>query len=195
MTDKFSDNNVLLKKFNDRDRTAFGQVYSMFYSELYYYTSNLYQNSSIEACDIIQDVFVNIWQSPKRKFDRLEGIKAYLFVSIKNSYRNFYVHNKLTNKLNHKLAEDDDLFIVQAVESEIFSIVPSMLNMLPEECAKSFKMFIEGWDIKEIAEVLGKKKSTIYNQRQEAIAILRKQMKNGLIIVFMIQNFAQNGMK
>lgn len=176
MLSKFNDNNTLLNKFNNRDRIAFGQVYTMYYTELYYYTSNLYQNSTIEACDIIQDVFVNIWQSNKLKFDKLEGIKAYLFVSIKNSYRNYYVHNKLTNKINHALAEDDDLFIIQAVESEVFSIVPNLLSMLPQECARSFKMFIEGWDIKDIAEILGKKKSTIYNQRHEAIGILKKYL-------------------
>lgn len=178
-----SNNRLLLEKFNCRDRSAFGQVYSMYYNELYYYTSNLYKNSSVDACDIIQDVFVKIWQSPKRKFDKLEGIKAYLYVSIKNSYKNFYVHNKLTHKFNRTLAEDDDLFIVQAVESEIFSVVPNLLNILPQECAKSFKMFIEGWEINEIAEELGKKRSTIYNQRQEAISILKKYMKKSLIVI------------
>ncbi|MEG0500551.1 MAG: sigma-70 family RNA polymerase sigma factor [Rikenellaceae bacterium] len=169
-----SEEAFLLKKFNERDRDAFGRVYMLFYKELYYYASSIYQNTVVEADDVVQDVFFNIWKSKNRKFDRLEGIKAYLFVSIKNNYKNFYAHNKLTNRLTKAFADEDELFIVQAVESEIFSIVPSVLNKLPEECARSFKMFLEGWDIKDIADKLEKKSSTIYNQRKESISILKK---------------------
>lgn len=170
----------LLKKFNERDRDAFGRVYTLFYKELYYYSSSLYQGTQIEADDVIQDVFLNIWKSGNRKFDKLIGIKAYLFISIKNGYKNFYAHNKLTQNLNKSFLKDDDLFVVQAVESDIFSVVPTILNKLPEECAKSFKMFLEGWDINEIAEKMNKKSSTIYTQRQKSISILKKIYKKGV---------------
>lgn len=173
---KIDEYGYLLKKFNERDRDAFGHVYTLYYKELYYYAYSIYQNTNIEADDVIQDVFLNVWKSQDRQFDKLEGIKAYLLVSIKNGYKNFYAHNKLTLNLN-KSFSDDDLFIVQAVESEIYSRVPAILNKLPEECAKSFRMFLEGWDIKEIAEKMKKKSSTIYNQRQKSISILKKYFK------------------
>lgn len=88
-----------------------------------------------------------------------------------------YNHMKVVEKANRYIADDRDFFIINAAEAEVFSFIPSALNILPLECAKSFKLFLEGWNIEEIAEQLGKKKSTIYNQKNDSLELLRKKFK------------------
>lgn len=168
---------LLLKKFNNRDSEVFGEIYNRYYKELYYYTSALYTNTGTDAKDVIQDVFTDIWQNKKLKFDSLIGIKSYIYVVIKNKFRMHFNHMKVVERANNYMADDDDIFIERAAEAEIFSIIPSVLNILPAECAKSFKLFLEGWDIDEIADHLGKKKSTIYNQKNNSLEILRVKCK------------------
>jgi RNA polymerase sigma-70 factor (ECF subfamily) len=61
-------------------------------------------------------------------------------------------------------------------ENEILSVLSSSLDLLPTECAKVFKLCLDGWEIKEIADQLGKSESTVYKQKKEAITILRKKL-------------------
>lgn len=165
---------ILLKKFNNRDSDVFGEIYNRYYKELHYYASTLYAGSDTDPKDIIQDVFIDIWQNRKLQFDSLRGIKSYIYVVIKNKFRMHYNHLKVVEKANRYLVEADDIFVVHAAEAEVFSLIPSALNILPSECAKSFKLFLEGWDVDEIAAHLGKKRSTIYNQKNDALVILRR---------------------
>ena len=54
---------------------------------------------------------------------------------------------------------------------------------------KILKLYLEGWDIKDIAEKLGKSPSTIYTQRQEIIMILKKLMKRELFSFILYISF------
>jgi DNA-directed RNA polymerase specialized sigma24 family protein len=52
------------------------------------------------------------------------------------------------------------------------------MEMLPAECAKIFRLHIEEWEVKEIADRLGKAPSTVYAQKQKAITILKRKLRN-----------------
>lgn len=174
-----------LSKFNDRDSEAFGEIYSLLYKELYYFINSLYKNTVIQPEDIIQDLFFQIWDDKKRKFTSISHLRAFMFVVIKNGYKQHYNHQKFVDKVHHAISADDDYMIFRAAEAEIFSALPPILDMLPEECAKSLKLSLEGWEVKDIAEKLGKQPSTIYNQRKEAISILRKKLSKDMLIVIL----------
>lgn len=82
---------------------------------------------------------------------------------------------------------DEDWLTIYAVEAEVFSLVPVALNLLPEDCAESFKLFLEGYTVKEIAEKQSKPLTTIYSQREKAVAILRSKFpKDKLLIAFIL---------
>lgn len=164
----------LLDQFNNREKDAFGAIYSLIYKELYYFTHSLYKGSTTDATDIIQDVFVDIWEDKKRKFETITGLRSFIYVVIKNKFIKHYRHMKVVNRVSDYIIKD--MSKGYAIEAEIYSLIPEALGLLPEECAKSFKLFLEGYDIKEIAKILGKQPSTIYNQRKEAISILRKKL-------------------
>lgn len=167
---------TLLKRFNNRDNTAFGEVYILLYNELHHFTSRLYRETEIAAGDVIHDTFVYIWEHSTQRFEGIENLKAYLFTSIKNRFRNYIVHQKSVEKFQY---ENSD-FISDVVESETLSIINQAINLLPQECAKVFRLHIDGWQVKDIAEKLGKSESTVYAQKQEAISMLKKKLPKHL---------------
>lgn len=184
MENQNSSEESLLKMFNERDSIAFGAVYDILYREVYCFTSSFYRNSTTDPQDIIQDTFMNIWQNRRLKFDHIKDIKTYIYVVVRNKFRMEYNHLKVVSSVNEKLSKSDDLFIIEAAEAEIFSFLPSVLNMLPVECARTFKLYLEGYETKEIAQILNKTESTIYTQRKDAVAILSKKLsKEKLMII------------
>lgn len=171
--------------FNARESQAFGQIYLLCYDEFYFFSSRLYRETEIASGDVVQDLFMKIWERKELQFTSLEHLKGYMYVSIRNGYREYLSHKHVTDRYIQTVKMTDDYFISQIVETETLSVLSRLTDLLPEECAKVFKLYLEGWEIKEIVEKLGKSSSTVYNQRQEAIRILKKLDLNKLLSIVM----------
>lgn len=180
---------LLLKKFNNRDEYAFGEVYSMFYHDIVLYASMLYRTEIVHPADVVQDIFVKLWQSPNIQFDALYKVKSYVYTAVKNDFRDFISHNKHIEKYRNMISLEDN-FQIDIIENEAYSMIERSLNVLPEECAKIMKMVLDGWKPGEIAEQLGCSQQTVYNQKYEAIQILRKKMNNNKLLFMMLTIFS-----
>lgn len=179
----------LVEQVNRRDTCAFSVVYKMHYNSLYMYITEFFKGNNAEAFDIIQDVFMNIWDS-KTIFESMAHIKDYLFLSVRNHSIKKYNSSKVKDKYNTHLLENPDYFISNMVEVEVVSLLHQMIDSaVTEECARVLRMYIEGKNIKEIATELGKKESTIYNQKNRGIEILKKKYSKSdllpLLLVFL----------
>jgi RNA polymerase sigma-70 factor (ECF subfamily) len=177
---------LLLKQFNDRDGRGFGEVYLSFHRDLYAFAGKLFQEVSITPDDVIQDIYMYIWEKKDIRFDSLGHLKSYLYVAIKNHYRNHLEHLKRVNEYTQQMLLDEDQFVVMIAENEVLSVLSSSLDLLPTECAKVFKLCLDGWEIKEIADKLGKSESTVYKQKNEAISILRKKLSKDKLFFIML---------
>lgn len=167
----------LLLSFNNRCVESFSEVYKLYYDEFYFLAKRLFYNTELHPDDVVQDIFINLWEHKSKKFDTLSGLKLFIYVCIKNRLRNYYDHKKHIEKHRH-LSLLENKFSSQVAETEIFSIITHAIHLLPAECAKVFKLHIDGWEIKDIASSLQKSESTVYKQRQEAISILKKKLTN-----------------
>lgn len=182
-----NENRDLLNLFNNRVIEALGDIYSMFYSELHYYAINLYKGTSIDSTDAVQDTFLNLWQTSAR-FDDIINIKAYLFIAIKNNFKQYIKKNRLHDRFKDYSFHEQELFQVDVIESEVISNMHHILKLLPAESADILQLFFEGWEIDDISKKLGKTKRTIYNKKSEAIGLLRNKLaadKLLLIITFL----------
>lgn len=191
MTKKFSDAELstLLSQFNDRNNLAFCKVYEMIYDELFYFTSSVYKDTEVVASDVLHDILIKLWESKSVKFNTLLSLKGYMYISVKNKFRDYISHRKTKDKFSSAMRLTEDYFVSQIAESETLSIVAEAVQALPAECAKVFRMFIDGWEVKEIAESLNKSQSTVYAQKQEAITILKKKFsKDKLLLIMMFIN-------
>ena len=179
----------LLSRFNSRDNAALAELYNLYYDELFYFTNQLYRNSNIEACDILHDIFIKIWVSKTLKFETLKNIKAYIYVSIKNSFYDYISHNKCVDKYTEISKSNPSNFISEIIESETLSIISKATELLPEETSKIFKMILDGWSVKDISASIGCSKSYVYQKKEEAVKILKdKILKNSLSIMLIISN-------
>lgn len=177
---------ILLLKFNNRDSDAFGQIYSLLFKEMYYFHRKLFRNVNTDPEDLIQDLFFKIWNDKRLHFETISKLKSFLFTSISNSCKTQYMKQKTVSNAISSMVMDNDYLVVRAVEAEVYSLVPSILNMLPEDCAKSFKLFIEGYTVKEVAEELNKPLTTIYSQREKAISILKRKISKDTLIITLL---------
>lgn len=180
------DDDLLLKMFNCRDHSAFGAIYLHLYDELHYFARKLFQGVTITTEDVIQDIFINIWENKSLRFDTIDGIKAYLYVAIRNKRIKFINHTKCVNKHIQSIKEQEDELILSVAENEVMSFLSRSMTLIPEECAKVFKLCLEGWEMKEIAAKLEKSESTVYKQRNEAIRILRKKLPHKELLFLLI---------
>lgn len=73
----------LLKKAQEDDKDAFGQIYSLFYERIYKYC-HFNCNNQETAIDICQDTFIKAWKALPR-FDTSKGtFQAFLYRIAKN---------------------------------------------------------------------------------------------------------------
>lgn len=174
---------ITIEMFNRRDEDTFIDIYKRFYRELCYFASTLYRNCGVDPEDIVSELFTNLWASRSIKFETLGNLKAYLYVSIKNGFKNYLKHQYHVRKYCDEMTIDEDYFITKMAETETYSVISSALTILPEECARIFRMTMNGWNTDEIAEKLGKSKSTIYEHKQNAVKIIKKKISR-LILIF-----------
>lgn len=180
---------TLLARFNSRDKSAWEEVYKTLYIESVFYAKRLYANTNIEARDVVQDLFAKMWETKTLKFEGYINIKAYLFVSIRNSFLDYITHTKYIDKYKHDVLKEKENFVSEIIETETLVYLKKIAEeILPEEIAKVFKMILEGYEVKEIAVRLGKTQSTVYIQRQDAINILRKKIPFNKTFILLIIN-------
>ncbi len=107
----------LLMRFNQRDTSAFAMIYTKFFTELHVYANRLYANTSESAEDAVQEAFCYLWERHDVIFDSLTKIKAFLFVAIKNRYKNHVSHLGVEQKYRDVL-EREASFVEDILESE-----------------------------------------------------------------------------
>ncbi len=174
---------LLIKRFNQKSIEAFGEVYNLFYEELFYYASKLYGDTDVDNRDVIHDILLKLWQAEKNDFTSLEAIKAYLLLSIKNARRTLSTHMEHVRLYSD--SQKQERFEADVLEIEILSTLHHALGILPPQSAEILSLFLHGWSAEEIAEKLDYSKQTVYNKKAEAIAHLKKKLSSSAYSLFM----------
>lgn len=176
----------LLMGFNKRNEEAFCCVYEKYYNELFYFAQKLfYGNHEISPFDAVQDLFLKIWES-ERQFESLEILKSYLYLSIRNRWKNFLEHAESVKKYTDSQDSHptDDYILASMIESETLALLYHHLNSLPSACAQIVKLSLQGLSHQEIAEKMDISIHTVYSQKQKAIHILRNLLPRDMLHLF-----------
>ncbi len=153
-------------------------------------------NDYHQSEEIVQDVFVKIWQ----QFDQTDNIidfKAYLYKSVRNSSLNYLRHIKIRQKYNAEITNTFDEVEKSAeeniVDNENNIRIHQSINKLPENwkeaivCSKYDKLKYH-----EIAVRMNISQKTVEKYISKALDFLRTDLADLLItIVFLIQIFKQ----
>ena len=80
--------------------TEFDYLFRKYHRRLLLYTLKFVESES-DALDIVQNVFVAIWENGKYK-QKEELVQAYLFNSIRNGCLNYLKHQKIVQKFENE---------------------------------------------------------------------------------------------
>ncbi len=188
---KMGDNEVLFAKVKNGDEVAFEILFKSFYASLTHF-ANAYLQDLDEAEEIVQSIFVNIWE--KKEHIIIEtSFKSYIYQSVKNKCLN-YLRNKKTQSKHLTIIDAKDYEDDHAIESmssdEINQQLYFALEELPPKCKQIFQLSrLEGLKHKDIAEKLDLKVKTIENQIGIALKFLRTKLVDHLyLLVFLHLN-------
>lgn len=155
------------------DEKAFRQLFLHYYDHLFYF-SNSFVKSREAAEEIIQDVFISIWNK-RDKLTRINNLSVYLYVAVKNLSINYLNRSgsHFTNDLNQLdvtcaggTATPEDLMVA----SEMLQAINKSIGELPPKCRLVYKLVKEdGLRYKEVAEILHISPRTVENQIATAL--------------------------
>jgi RNA polymerase sigma-70 factor (family 1) len=163
---------------------AFAFIYNRYWKTLYVTAMQRVQDED-QAKDIVQDVFVRLWE--QREQLEINNLKAYLQTAVRNRVLNLVARKKVNDNYYKYLAGFSD---VQSGPDEIlrweellnrFTI---MLARMPEKRREIFQLrFEEDMSTKHIANKLNITQKTVQNQLIKAVQYLKEALSVMLLFV------------
>lgn len=163
------------------DRDSFNTLFKSLYYPLTYFAYN-YTGSYDQACDIVQDVFVTIWQE-RSEIDPEQSLKSYLFKMVRNrSLNHLRDHENRMVKLDNvhtSVISRQDQPMDQENKDELADKFREWIEELSDRRREAFKLSrFEGLDHDEIAEVMKLSAKTVNNHIVDALSHLRERYNN-----------------
>ena len=169
----------------DKDELAFRQLFIDYYPSLLSFAIRYVEEAAV-AEDLVQDVFVKIWET-QEKLKSVEDLSAYIYQMVRfkclNHLRNEKVRIDATQLFIDKL---DITEINTYLKEETFRIVSKAMEDLPPACSKIFRMTLEGFPAKDIADELGIAVETVKKQKQIARRILKEKLGNFFVLLLLL---------
>jgi RNA polymerase sigma-70 factor (ECF subfamily) len=183
-------NQQLINGIQKGDVAVFEELYRQYYIFLCLIAEHIVRNPS-DAEEIVSDVFVKLWNI-REKIDITTSIKGYLVKAVHNTSLNylerFRLIHKLTDSISNSdyelLAWDSDYPLGQLYDKEITNILDQGISALPDACREIF-ILSRNEDMKysDIADKLGISVNTVKTQMKIALARLRENLKDYLMIL------------
>jgi RNA polymerase sigma-70 factor (family 1) len=151
--------------------------------------SNKYVEDLDASKDIVQEVFIKIWED-KVEFKDGTKIKSYLFTSVKNrsldylKSRRYQLEQSLTEDISP--SDSDPFFLREVMISETSLLIEKAVNTLPYKCAQIIKLSIKGLSNAEISDELGISLNTIKTQKKIAYKKLKPLLKEYFFLIAFI---------
>jgi len=183
-------NQQLINGIQKGDVAAFEELYRQYYIFLCLIAEHIVRDPS-DAEEIVSDVFVKLWNI-REKINITTSIKGYLVKAVHNTSLNYLERFRLIHKLTDSLSDSDyellawdsDYPLGQLYEKEIMNILDQGINTLPDACREIF-ILSRNEDMKysDIANKLGISVNTVKTQMKIALAHLRENLKDYLMIL------------
>lgn len=174
---------------NENQVPAFTNFYTQFFQKLLL-TSDKYVEDVFIAEEIVQDVFLKIWEDPEG-LNEIKSINSYLYRSVINASINYLNRQKNIERHHLKIASNysEESLIELDEENELIVLINNEIEKLPAQCKKVFKLSrFEHLKYKEIANLLDISERTVENHIANALKILRVELLGRKTIKNKLQN-------
>lgn len=163
---------------------AFKEIFHDFYASQVLFANKIL-NSEHDAKDIVQEVFLKIWNN-NPKFKNEISFKAYLYISTRNSCIDFLRKKKpQINSLEN--AKDVESDVNEVVKEEAFRLLDKAIEALAPQSQKIIRMSMSGMSMNEIADELKISVNTVKTLKARSYKILRESF--GEIFIMLLFPF------
>lgn len=167
--------NVLLSKIKNGDKLAFGEFFDQYWDRLYTAAWARVNDSEV-AKDIIQELFISIWNRRESLYIQ-SSVDAYLHTAVKlavishfrrKSKEDLHLQDAATrfDIISEQVGELDDYLELEKVIAETVNKMPTLLQQV-------YTLRNENKSIREIAQELGIAEQTVKNYTMEVLRRLR----------------------
>lgn len=190
------DEKELVLALKGGEHQAFIHLYNEYWEQVYDF-SRLYVNTVADTEEIVQDVFVKLWES-KHLLKENENIKGFLFIVTRN-----LIFNRTKKRINDNLFKisvlsafgNENYCNSSSVEedycaSQLNIFINRLINSLPEQQKRCFLLSREeDLSYKEIAERLGISPKTVEIHMSKALKFLKDKVNQGWEILLSLFSF------
>ena len=162
------------------DETAFRQLYDEYWNRIYLLALT-YLKSTELAQDIVQDVFLKVWNQ-RESFLTIRHPGSFIYVmgrnAVINAFRKKLINDRIVEELSDYIPNNYQLPHQILEIKQLRQRLDSAISCLPPQQSLIIKLSRqEGLTHKEIAERLSIEKSTVKNHIIRALNTLRQQLQ------------------
>lgn len=193
-------NRELFIKTLHKNEKAFEKLYRLYFPRLFSFSMKIVEDQSM-AKDIVQNIFIKIWESPD--IIKLDNPEAYLFKMVKNASLNYIRHLKVLDNLKVQVKEKylgEELYYidfignepVELISREIQEKIDQVMNSLPKKCREVFLLSRnEGLKNREIAKKLNISIKSVEKHISKALLVYRANFTELFPFYFLIFTVVQ----
>jgi RNA polymerase sigma-70 factor (ECF subfamily) len=158
---------------------SFEALYKLYRRKIYGFSLKYLQNRA-EAEDVVQSVFVNLWEHSKT-LDENQPIKSYIFKATVNQIYNIYKRRAIRSKyIDYEQMRFDNFSnstYDQVLYHDLENSINKIISTLPSQQQKIFILSRNKYfSHKEIAKKLDISVRTVENQIYRTLKIIRKEL-------------------
>lgn len=149
------------------------------------------------AGDLVQDVFIAYWE--RKQTIEAENIQSFLYKWLQNNCLNYLKHRMVVEEYESRVrlaearmafedsqTDANDVFR-QVTDRNLREVIEDSVNKLPPKCAQAFRLcYFHDLTHKEIAKIMDISPRTVEGHIRQAILFLRKDLRNILMLAFIL---------
>lgn len=172
-------------EFQHGDKEACKLIFNMLYPVMCSFARK-YIGSDEDSEDIAQEIFIELWHQ-HAKFESLNQIKAFLYLSVKNKCLNFRKHQIVKDKYSDSFQSDiEQSFDEYIIEAEVIQNLNTLIESLPEQRKQIILQSMQGLSNNEIAENMSISINTVKLHKKIAYRQLRDKLGSSPFILSLL---------
>jgi RNA polymerase sigma-70 factor, ECF subfamily len=169
----------LVRKLRKGDCESFQLIFDKFKEKLYFFALS-YLHSDSEAEEIIQNVFVSLWEN-RYSINEDLSIKDYLYKSVVNKIYNYFKHQAVRQKYHEHIliheSEEDDYMQSDIFYNDLKEMLQDLIEHLPARQKEIFKLSREEeLSHNDIASKLGLSVRSVENNVYRALKYIKENL-------------------
>lgn len=168
------------------DQKQFDEMFGLYYKDLTCFVYSFVNDREV-ARDVVHDLFLNLWRN-RTAIDPSRSVKSYLFSMAHNQALNYLKHQRVIALNERGVAEELKGYEgnTEELEQRLARVRQKVQELSEQQRAVVLKCCVEGKMYREVAAEMNISENTVKTHLTRAMKFLREELREDLILVFML---------